>query len=236
MEKNLGRKLKDEDVVVDFTHPENMKAIDNVWKISFLKGNAHESTGWATQKPLSLYERIVLASSNPGDIVFDPFAGCSTTLVAAEKHGRLWVGCDVDPTAETVVRQRLMDSRQLADTVAKVQLLTKSPLRNEPSMAQIPNLAPRPVQPRPPRLPRSQVLAALVQRDGMICQGCGFEPPWEDFLEIDHQQPKSEGGSDAVDNRILLCSPCNRTKSDRLTLKGLRVENQRKHRIVQKFW
>ena len=55
---------------------------------------ANERTGSPDQKPLPLYERMILASSNPGDLVLDPFAGCATTIIAARKHGRRWVGVD----------------------------------------------------------------------------------------------------------------------------------------------
>ncbi len=66
-----------------------------------------ERTGYPTQKPLALYERIIKASSNEGDIVLDPFAGCATTCVAAERLGRQWVGIDLWEKAHEVVVNRL---------------------------------------------------------------------------------------------------------------------------------
>ncbi len=69
--------------------------------------HAKERTGYPTQKPLALLERIILASSDPGDMVLDPFCGCATTLVAAERLGRQWVGMDIWDNAKTVVLQRL---------------------------------------------------------------------------------------------------------------------------------
>ena len=65
----------------------------DVWNIGVIAPIAKERCGYPTQKPLSLLERIIRASSNEGDFVFDPFCGCATTLVAAEKLGRLWGGC-----------------------------------------------------------------------------------------------------------------------------------------------
>ena len=62
---------------------------------------------YPTEKPAELLERIILSSSNPGDIVFDPFSGCSTTLVAAKRLGREWIGIDVSPTACSVIADRL---------------------------------------------------------------------------------------------------------------------------------
>ena len=66
------------------------------------------------EKPLPLYERIIqAASSNEGDLVLDPFAGCATTPIAAERLGRQWVAMDIWDGAADIVRQRLADSRQL---------------------------------------------------------------------------------------------------------------------------
>ena len=66
-----------------------------------------ETTGYPTQKPLKLLERIVRASSREGALVLDPFAGSGTTLVAAAKHRRAFFGCDVSPLAITTARTRL---------------------------------------------------------------------------------------------------------------------------------
>ena len=65
-----------------------------------------EATGYATQKPLALYERIIAASSNPGDVVLDVFAGCATTAVAAERLGRQWIACDIAYRAWTMLKRR----------------------------------------------------------------------------------------------------------------------------------
>ena len=65
-----------------------------------------EYTGYSTQKPLALYERIIAASSNPGDVVLDVFAGCATTAVAAENLGRQWVACDMAYRAWTMLKRR----------------------------------------------------------------------------------------------------------------------------------
>ena len=65
-----------------------------------------ERTGYATQKPLELYERIIKASSNPGDVVLDIFAGCATTAVAAERLGRRWIACDMAYRSWTMLKRR----------------------------------------------------------------------------------------------------------------------------------
>ena len=85
--------------------------ITNVWTdINPLHSSDAERTGYQTQKPLALLERIISASSNPGDLVLDPFCGCGTAVVAAEKLGRQWIGIDV-----TYIALDLMISRLLKD-------------------------------------------------------------------------------------------------------------------------
>lgn len=72
-----------------------------------INSQARERLGYPTQKPEKLLARIISASSNPGDIVADFFAGCGTTLATAQQLQRRWIGCDVSPTALRVVKQRL---------------------------------------------------------------------------------------------------------------------------------
>lgn len=76
-------------------------------------GTQKEGLGYPTQKPLALLERIIKASSNEGDIVLDPFCGCGTALVAAEKLGRRWVGVDISPSAVALTKRRLQDEARL---------------------------------------------------------------------------------------------------------------------------
>jgi len=91
--------------------------LQDVWSdIDMLRGLAKgERLGWATQKPVALLERIIEISSNPGDVVLDPFCGCGTALVAAQKLGRPWIGIDVTYLSIAVMKARLKDSFGLAD-------------------------------------------------------------------------------------------------------------------------
>lgn len=90
------------------------KGMLDVWTdIPSLNNMARERTGWPTQKPLSLMERIIAASSNPGDLVLDPFSGSGTTLVAAEKLRRRWVGIEQHSAAVDVTLRRLSDETNL---------------------------------------------------------------------------------------------------------------------------
>ena len=68
----------------------------------------HERTGYPTQKPTSLARRIIEASTNPGDVVMDCFAGCAYTALAAEMTGRRWVACDLNPRAWTVFKRQFV--------------------------------------------------------------------------------------------------------------------------------
>lgn len=86
------------------------KKVDAVWKIPCLQPASREMLGFPTQKPLALLERIVLASSDSGDVVLDPFCGCGTAIHAAEKLGRGWIGIDAAGLAIAMVRKRLTDA------------------------------------------------------------------------------------------------------------------------------
>ena len=89
----------------------------NIWTdISPINSQARERLGYATQKPLALLERIIKASSNPGDVVFDPFCGCATTLEAAHHLKRKWVGIDIAIHAvKRVAKIRLQDRLGLVE-------------------------------------------------------------------------------------------------------------------------
>jgi site-specific DNA-methyltransferase (adenine-specific) len=75
--------------------------------IKYISGNSGEGLGYPTQKPLALLERIIAASSNPGDIVLDPFCGCGTAIAAAQKLDRQWIGIDITHLSIALQRYRL---------------------------------------------------------------------------------------------------------------------------------
>src|SRR5207302_9922443 len=82
--------------------------LGDVWTdISQIRGADAELLGYPTQKPLSLLERIVAASSNPGDVILDPFCGCGTAIAAAQKLGRKWIGIDITHLSIALQRYRL---------------------------------------------------------------------------------------------------------------------------------
>ena len=87
------------------------KQIGTVWTdIERISNTAGERLGYPTQKPASLLERIVSASSNAGDIVLDPFCGCGTTIHAAQKLGRRWIGIDVTHLAIALIERRMKEA------------------------------------------------------------------------------------------------------------------------------
>ena len=196
------------------------------------RGQKSESTGYPTQKPLSLYERLIETSSLEGDIVLDPFAGCATTLVAAEKLQRQWVGMDIWEGAHRLVEERLGDTTGL---FGKVTFTDKPPARTDAgdTAAQPLRTIERRAVPLEPwqKLSRAQIVQELVEAQGIneglvLCAGCGreLEPP---FMELDHIVPRADRGENDISNRILLCRPCNGRKSAKLTMKGLIGENKK---------
>jgi adenine-specific DNA-methyltransferase len=91
------------------------KVPEDVWRIPSVKGTTVEDAAFDTQKPEALLKRIILASSNPGDIVADFFCGSGTTLAVAEKLGRRWIGSDLSKFAIQVTRKRLLDIHNSKD-------------------------------------------------------------------------------------------------------------------------
>lgn len=86
--------------------------LQDVWTdISPLNAMSAERLGYPTQKPIELMKRIILSSSNKGDVVFDPFCGCGTTVYAAQETGRAWIGCDVAILAIKLIREILTSDR-----------------------------------------------------------------------------------------------------------------------------
>lgn len=85
--------------------------IQNLWEdITQLGAHDAERLGYPTQKPEALLERIIKASSNPGDLVLDPFCGCGTTIAVAERLNRRWIGIDITHLAITLMKHRLEDA------------------------------------------------------------------------------------------------------------------------------
>ncbi|MBC6436558.1 MAG: HNH endonuclease [Rhodobacteraceae bacterium] len=186
-----------------------------------------EFTGYPTQKPIVLLERIIKASSDESDMVLDPFCGCATTLVAAENLQRQWVGIDIWKGAHEMVRKRMADATGF---FGKVTFTDIPPVRTDDGEASAPFLRvkQRVKEPEGPRWTRAQMYAHLLDQHGHRCMGCNraFDDPR--YLELDHNTPRSDGGLNHISNRVLLCGPCNKLKSNTYTLSGLQRENRRR--------
>lgn len=87
---------------------ERGRAIDDVWEIRYIRGNAKERTGYPTQKPEKLLERIISASTREDDIVLDFFAGSGVTAAVAEKLNRRWITCDIGKLSYFIVQRRIL--------------------------------------------------------------------------------------------------------------------------------
>jgi hypothetical protein len=85
--------------------------LQDIWTdLRPIGAQAQERLGYPTQKPLALLERIISASSDPGDLLLDPFCGCGTTINAAQKLGRAWIGIDITHLAISLIERRLKDA------------------------------------------------------------------------------------------------------------------------------
>lgn len=231
-----------------------MKGMRDVWTdIPSLNNQAKERTGYPTQKPVRLAERIIEASSRPGDMVLDPFAGCAYAAVAAEGLGRQWIACDISPRALTVVRRQFNKFRYSVDggpviirqgDISQVSLLAEANV-TVCGPGQLPKRTDEDTEPLPPPLEleepdyagklfeRREMLELLLEESGWIAWCCGYavrRPDGSvvetaDNFHLDHIDPRAEGGLDIITNRAPLCAACNGRKGKRsITLRQLRQE------------
>ena len=167
----------------------------NLWD-DIPKVGRKERTGYPTQKPLALLERIIKASSNPGDVVLDPFCGCATAGIAAEKQGRRWVGIDLGAKAMEMTERRLRKDLGLMADLAIHR--TDQPHRTD--LGKLP--------------PPSSHKSDLWGKQHGLCAGCG-EFFQQSGTAVDHIVPKSKGGHDHISNLQVLCTGCNSSKGNR---------------------
>ena len=171
----------------------------NLWDdIAALVGDNAERTGYPTQKPLALLERIISASSNPGDMVLDPFCGCATACIAAERLERQWVGIDISAKAVELVNDRLRD--ELGDLFHHGFVTARSDI-------------PRRTDIDTPKNYRTHKHELYGEQEGR-CAGCTVHFEFRN-LTIDHLIPRKKGGTDHKSNLQLLCGHCNSIKGDR---------------------
>ncbi len=177
----------------------------DVWNIGIIAPVSKERTGYPTQKPLALLERIIKASSNEGDFVLDPFCGCATTCIAAERLNRRWIGIDVAEKAATLVKARLnAETKQgnLAEGMRKVhhRMFNKGdcPMRTDLGDSRSKNIR--------------KILYGLQEGN---CNLCKTHFAALRHLTDDHIIPRKKGGPDVDRNLQLLCGSCNSIKNTR---------------------
>lgn len=153
-----------------------------------------ERVGYPTQKPLALLDLLIRSSTNPGDVVLDPFCGCATTCVAADRLQRQWVGIDLSEVAAKLVLKRIRDDQgPLFDDVTH-----RTDLPRRTDLGKLPHY-------------RTHKHTLYGRQEGH-CAGCRVLFPFRN-LTVDHIVPVSGGGSDHIANLQLLCGSCNSTKS-----------------------
>ena len=224
-------------------HAKGVK-LQDIWNdIPAARGK--EKTGYPTQKPVALAERIIAAATNPGDIVLDCFAGCAYVAVAAERLQRQWIACDIQPRAWTVFK-RQFNKPNLAlltcnDNAAPGQQVTPDnptvtihgpnqlPARTSPETE-----TPPPVFRLPERtfkvpasiIPEPQMLEELLKLSNYQAWCCGFANRRPDGriiettrnFHLDHIAPKSKqntGTSNDIQNRAPMCPYHNLRKNNR---------------------
>ncbi len=207
--------------------------LDDVWTDVSIPSRK-ERTGYPTQKPLALLERIIRASTNPGDVVLDPFCGCATACVAAETmtnlknaelpEKRRWIGIDVSPLAYELVLRRLQrrdiglkergkESANVTHT-GEVRHLTLEYEGPDDDRVLIGGDIPKRTD-LEQRLRRrsADIKDKLYEMQGGKCNA-DAEPLAKKHFSMDHIVPVSKGGPDVDDNLQLLCHWHNTMKNN----------------------
>ena len=168
--------------------------LSDLWDdVGVLARGSKERVGYPTQKPLRLLERIIQASSQEGAVVLDPFCGCATALVAAEKLDRQWVGIDLSPKAKDLIQLRM--GKELG--LFSIRNIYRDDVPSRTDLGKLPNY-------------RTHKQTLFGRQEGH-CAGCRGFFEMRNFT-IDHIIARNKGGTDHLDNLQLLCGACNSMK------------------------
>ncbi len=235
-----GNRSREEMRSIEAEYEKRGKVIEDYWTDIPAAGHMprEERTGYPTQKPVALAERIIKASTNPGDIVLDCFAGCAYVPVAAERNGRQWIACDMSPRALTVLRRQFAKFRYaingeqqgdepplIADADVTVRSPKDLPVRTDESPEPIRTATLQPPKFKKPAsiIPEKEMLEFLLELSGYMAWCCGFANRMPDGsivrttnnFHLDHTDPGSKGGSNQIPNRAPMCPKHNIQKSNR---------------------
>ena len=193
----IGNVRSDRDYGQQFLNPKGKHPDDVITDIQPIAPSAKARIGYPTQKPVKLLERIIATSCPEDGMVLDPFCGCATTLVAADRLSRQWVGIDLSEKAAELVVQRVEADQGLWRNITH---RTDIPQRTD--LGKLP----------PHNSPENR--ATLYGQQAGDCAGCGTHFALRN-LEVDHIIAQRRGGTDHIENLQLLCGNCNRIKGDR---------------------
>ena len=188
-----------------FLDEQQGRPLTDIW--TGVRRTSQEDVGYPTQKPLFLLDRIIRASSNPGDMVLDPFCGCATACIAAEQRDREWIGIDISEKAAELVERRMRDELGLFyDGAHRADIPRRTDLGRLPAYNSPANKR------------------KLYGEQEGHCAGCNthFEAR---HLTVDHIIARAKGGTDHIENLQLLCGNCNSIKGAR-NMAYLRVKLQ----------
>ena len=202
------------------------KLPESVWAFPAVKRNSKESTGWETQKPLVLLERIIKASSDKGDIVFDPFCGCGTACIAATHLERQWIGIDQDSSADKIMQERIKkDKKLIASDWDSVKIIDVQTAADLPKRTDVQSFK---------KDDKTKRMMYEMQKGrcaiGDLCPN-GTEKQNINFMVFDRILPKKRGGGYVTGNVQLLCSTCNGKKGMR-TMKAYK-DSLRKQKAAE---
>ena len=174
--------------------------VDTIWGRCKASNRLNPGSASAipTQKPLVLLNRIIQASSDINDMVMDPFCGCATTCVSADKLNRQWIGIDISHKASELVNMRLQS--ELGDLYHSRLVAVRTDVPKRTDLGELPDY-------------RTYKHILFGKQEG-VCGGCRSAFPFRNFT-IDHIVPQTKGGTNHQDNLQLLCGACNSLKGDR---------------------
>ena len=227
------------------------KVLEDWWSdIAIAARTRTQIVGYPTQKPWLLAKRIIEASTNPGDVVLDCFAGCAYVPIAAEKTGRQWTACDINPRAWTMFKRQFNKPQLIQvrchDETTGQRVMAIEPVVTVHGPAELPERT-SPVSEAQPKsfdlpergfkvpasiIPEREMLVELLELSGYTAWCCGFANRMPsgnvirttDNFQLDHIDPKSKDGSSDIFNRAPMCQAHNNRKG----LRRVHLDDYRK--------